>query len=132
MDPCNICYTGTHDNDTVIGWLTGGSGDSRTPEEIEQTRAAVLERVGGALDGAHVKLLKLALASPARVVIAPVQDLLGLGSAARLNTPGIAGGNWRWRLQPEMLTPGHSETIRDMVREAQRARLVSKGNDNRP
>ncbi len=131
IDRCNICYTGTHDNDTVIGWLTGSPEDLRPLDEIEQTRAAVLGRVGGGVESAHVKLLELALGSAVQTVIAPVQDLLGLDSAARLNTPGTAGGNWRWRLQPEMLTSQLCERIRDMVRETRRVSVSSRGNDNR-
>jgi len=120
LQPHNILYTGTHDNDTVRGWLNGGPGDVRSAAEIKSARKVVLKLTGGTIDTAHLDLLQLALKSPCRAVIVPMQDLLGLDSAARLNTPGTAEGNWGWRLLPDALTPESSEQIRGMLRATQR------------
>lgn len=120
----NICYTGTHDNDTTRGWFEGGSADVRSPDEVADTRKKVLAITQGSADTVHLDLLKLALKSPARVVIAPVQDLLGLGSDARFNIPGSTEGNWRWRLTPEAMSPDVYEETRNLVRETRRAALT--------
>ncbi len=120
-----ICYTGTHDNDTLQGWLEGGTDDTRSADEIRQTREKVLRITGGELTTAHTEILKLALESRACCVIAPMQDLLGLGSEARLNRPGTAQGNWRWRFQPGMLTESGQEKLREMLRQTNRAGMVA-------
>jgi 4-alpha-glucanotransferase len=87
---CNtVAYTGTHDNDTTVGWF-GGLGKSE--------RAAVERYVPGAAKQPADALIRLAWSSIADLAIAPAQDVLSLGSAARMNTPGRPVGNWRWRL----------------------------------
>jgi len=83
-----VVYTGTHDNDTTRGWASHLRG-------AEKHR--VLDHLGS-LERIHWSLLRTAVDSPARWAVAPVQDLLGLGSTARLNTPGQSGGQWTWRL----------------------------------
>lgn len=122
----NICYTGTHDNDTTRGWFDGGPGDERSGKEIRQTQDAVLALTGGTAETVHLDVFRLALRSPASVVIAPLQDLLGLGSAARLNTPGTTEGNWRWRMTPEALSPDRCEAIRSLLRDARRAPMMAR------
>lgn len=83
-----VVYTGTHDNDTLQGWFaTRGTAE----------RANILRYTGGDGKEIHWDLIRLALDSPAEIAIIPLQDVLGLGSAARMNTPGRAGGNWAWR-----------------------------------
>ncbi|MBC8069630.1 MAG: 4-alpha-glucanotransferase, partial [Deltaproteobacteria bacterium] len=89
-----VLYTGTHDNDTAQGWYDAG-GDGH--------REALREYVGGPqsqrpLEPAHRELVRMAMASVANTTIIPLQDLLGLGSEARMNTPGLADGNWGWRV----------------------------------
>jgi 4-alpha-glucanotransferase len=84
-----IVYTGTHDNDTTRSWFTGLRGAER------QRVLRHLAEPGRP----HWSLLRLAMETPAGWAIAPVQDLLGLGSEARLNTPGHAVGQWAWRLE---------------------------------
>lgn len=92
-------YTGTHDNDTTAGWF-----HSSPPEEpiARQHHEAVRERVrrylGYDADPIHWKLIQIALGSVANTAIVPVQDLLGLGSDARMNTPGTTADNWSFRL----------------------------------
>jgi len=90
-----VVYTGTHDNDTTLGWYSRLDAPSA---------ACVNLYLGSAADAMPEALIRAALGSVARLAIIPVQDLLGLGSAARLNTPGTASGNWSWRLPHGALT----------------------------
>ena len=96
-----IAYTGTHDNDTTVGWWTdrGSEGSTRSPEQIRRERAFAKEYLGTTGLEIHWDLIRAAWASPADVAIVPAQDLLGLGSSARMNLPGTASGNWGWRLK---------------------------------
>jgi 4-alpha-glucanotransferase len=100
-----VVYTGTHDNDTTVGWWSGSAGHStRSNADVERERdyARRYLRID---DGAvHWDFIRAALASVADTAIVPVQDLLGLGSEARMNQPGVATGNWRWRMRPGQLT----------------------------
>jgi 4-alpha-glucanotransferase len=120
MDENCVCYTGTHDNDTTLGWFEGGHGDTRTPGEVLAARAAVLQLTGGSPQTIHQDLVRLAFSSPARLAIAPMQDYLGLDSEARLNIPGTTQGNWRWRVLREQLTPAFCASVREMVAVAAR------------
>jgi 4-alpha-glucanotransferase len=86
--PATVAYTGTHDNDTTYGWWVTAN---------DQTRAAV-EALVGAVDGDPVwPLIRATEASVAQLAVVPAQDLLGLGSEARMNTPSVGAGNWGWR-----------------------------------
>ena len=101
-----VVYTGTHDNDTTVGWWTGEVGHStRSKTDIENEREHARRYLG--IDGreVHWDFIRAVLASVADTAIVPAQDLLGLGSEARMNRPGTIGGNWRWRLLPGQLTP---------------------------
>jgi len=111
----SVCYTGTHDNDTTLGWFHGSPDDIRSDEEIRQAREAVLEITGGTAETIHTDLIKAAFSTAARLAIAPMQDYLGLGSEARTNTPGTLGGNWRWRVLVTQLTPELCDNIAEMV-----------------
>jgi 4-alpha-glucanotransferase len=105
--PNLVVYTGTHDNDTTIGWWTGGTGHS-TRSDADLTIERDFARRYLAIDDdreVHWDVIRAALASVADTAIIPAQDLLGLGSEARMNQPGTASGNWRWRLTPGQLTP---------------------------
>jgi 4-alpha-glucanotransferase len=103
----SVVYTGTHDHDTAIGWW------SRLSErERSRTGLPGLEP--------HWELLELAYRSRARVAIVPLQDVLGLGSEARMNTPGRASGNWSWRVEEGALTLGLAERLRDACARAGR------------
>jgi 4-alpha-glucanotransferase len=113
-----VAYSGTHDNDTVMGWWTSTGGDStRTAEEIRNERAHTL-RYLGLSDGRELNwhFIRALLASVANTVIFPAQDLLGLGSQARMNQPATLGGNWLWRLQPGELTPEIAGRLRELTR----------------
>jgi len=111
----NFVYTGTHDNDTTLGWWKSAGASTR--DNVE----AALEHVGISEAAPNWKLIRLALAHPAAVSILPVQDLLGLDSSARLNHPGRSRGNWRWQMRPGMLTPRLARRLRDLTVEASRA-----------
>lgn len=110
-----VCYTGTHDNDTTVGWFRGGNNDTRTLKEVKVTRTNALHWTGGTAETIHNDMIRFAFASKAKFAIAPMQDYLGLGAEARLNIPGTTQGNWRWRLQSSQLTPGLRKTVRDMI-----------------
>ena len=112
----SVCYTGTHDNDTTIGWFKGSPNDIRGAEEIELTQISALEITGGTPETIHSDLIKAAFSTDAQLAIAPMQDYLGLGSEARLNIPGTSGGNWRWRVLVTQLSPEVCDNIADMVR----------------
>lgn len=94
----SVAYTGTHDNDTTLGWF-------RSDIQHVEHAVARLERYG-AVDAETVshQLIRFAWQSRASLAVAPLQDVLGLGSEARMNIPGTADGNWKWRFPAELLT----------------------------
>ena len=96
--PNMVVYTGTHDNDTTAGWYA-----ATTPRERRYVRAYAHST---RTDPAAVAwdLVRVAQASVAQTAVIPMQDLLRLGSTARMNVPGRPGGNWQWRFQPGELT----------------------------
>jgi 4-alpha-glucanotransferase len=118
----SVCYTGTHDNDTTIGWFRGSPGDLRSTEEIERTRAAAIALTGGSAETIHTDMIRLAFSSHSQLAIAPLQDYLGLGSEARINTPGKPGNNWRWRFEDEQLTGAILDQVAGLVTDSERAR----------
>ena len=91
----SVVYTGTHDNDTTLGWYTSLDGDTRGRVDY------LLRAAAGQMPQPMIHAL---VASVAQLAVIPMQDLLGLGSAARLNTPGTVTGNWSWRLPEGALT----------------------------
>jgi len=96
LTPDTVAYTGTHDNDTLVGWWeTGASAEERRNAEAY---------LGKAEDGIHWSFIRAVQASVASLSVVPLQDILGLGSEARMNVPSQNAGNWRWRCNPEMLT----------------------------
>lgn len=103
-----ICYAGTHDNNTLLGWLTEIS------EEDLDYAAAYLGL--NPEEGYAWGVLRGGMSSVAELFVAQIQDYLGLGSEARINTPGTAEGNWRWRLLPGELTPELAKKIAAMTR----------------
>jgi 4-alpha-glucanotransferase len=91
-----VIYTGTHDNDTTVGWFTSGAAE-------HECRSAECY-LGGSDDGIHWAFIRAAQASVADLALVPMQDVLGLGSEARMNTPSLNHGNWSWRLAPGQFT----------------------------
>lgn len=116
------CYTGTHDNDTTRGWFLGTGADTRSEPERQATRDNALRFTQGHADTIHDDAWRLALETDACLAVVPMQDLLGLGSEARMNVPGVTGGNWRWRMQPGALGKHRRLDIRAMIRAASRLR----------
>lgn len=116
-----VCYTGTHDNDTTVGWFRGSPDDIRTDQEIERTQQAALRVTGGSPETIHEDMIRAALSTDARLAIAPMQDFLGLGSEARFNIPGTSSNNWRWRVDVTQLTDGFCEHVAELVRESGRS-----------
>jgi 4-alpha-glucanotransferase len=111
----SVCYTGTHDNDTTIGWFHGSPNDIRSDDDIKLAQEAVLDITGGSPATVHTDLMRAAFSTAAFIAIAPMQDYLELGSEARLNIPGTAGGNWRWRVLDEQLSADFCHTVASLV-----------------
>ncbi len=108
-----VAYTGTHDNDTMLGWARGAAGDStRSAEDVARERRYAEAYLGASGDDLAWGAIRAVLASVADTAIIPVQDVLGLGSEARMNVPGRASGNWRWRMAPDALTSTHAAHLR--------------------
>lgn len=116
----SVCYSGTHDNDTTIGWFHGSPDDMRSPAAIADDQAAALRITGGKAETVHTDLIRAAFSTAARIAIAPMQDYLGLGSEARINTPGTSGGNWRWRVIDEQLSQDICDNIASLVTASER------------
>ena len=107
-----LAYTGTHDHDTARGWY----------ESLDPARRRLAARYGVAGPEPWWALIRLAFSSPARLAMIQAQDVLGLGSEARMNDPGRPGrrANWRWRLEPGALTPALARRLREVTGEARR------------
>jgi 4-alpha-glucanotransferase len=101
-----VVYTGTHDNDTTVGWFTSaaGEGSTRDHEQVERERRFCLEYLNSGGEEIHWDFIRALLASVADTAIIPLQDVLGLGTQARMNLPNSTSGNWAWRFNAGMLT----------------------------
>ena len=117
-----VCYTGTHDNDTTVGWFHGSPDDVRSDYEIAQSREAALRLSNGQAETIHVDLIRAAFSTKANLAVVPIQDLLGLDSEARMNEPGVAGGNWRWRLLESQLSPNFCDNVASLVTDSGRGK----------
>ena len=112
-----VAYTGTHDNNTIIGW----ADELRQTMSVRKHRHRTAEYMKALRyvhsDGRelHWDVIRSLLSSCADTTIFPVQDLLGLDARSRMNTPGTAEGNWHWRLTANQLTPDHAARLREMV-----------------
>jgi len=109
--PLSVVYTGTHDNDTTLGWYESSSS------ELQQH---VRECLGTTEEDMPWPLIKAALESVAMLAIIPLQDLLALGSEHRMNTPGSLGGNWRWQFDWDQVPDTLAERLRMLVKHAGR------------
>ena len=101
--PDSVVYTGTHDNDTTVGWWNNSAS--------EREKAWAAEYFGRMDDGIHWAFIRVAFASVATLAVIPVQDVLGLDSDCRMNIPSKPGGNWSWRLQSGVLTQDLAEKL---------------------
>jgi len=104
--PNCVVYTGTHDNDTTLGWY-----QSATEQERDKARHYTRS------DGSQInwELIRMAMLSVADQAIFPLQDFMNLGTEHRMNTPGVASGNWKWRYIPEMLENIDQHHIRYLI-----------------
>ena len=102
-----VVYIGTHDNDTLAGWLENASGED-VAFAAEYLR---LNRAEGYSEG----IIKSAMASVADTVILTMQDLLGLGSSARMNVPSTAFGNWQWRALESDFSPFLARKLKNLT-----------------
>ena len=114
-----VVYTGTHDNPTTRAWFEA------LPDQQRQNMWKYLKRPAGVSGEAAPALIELAWGSVAGLAIGPLQDLLNLGSDARMNHPGQAEGNWQWRCTAAMLTPAVWQWLRDLTLASKRALAVA-------
>ncbi|MFG0290357.1 MAG: 4-alpha-glucanotransferase [Rhodopirellula sp. JB044] len=111
----SVGYTGTHDNDTLVGWLK-----QRKPNEPDPLKTWIAEHDHVAGEPVHWQLIDAVLQSASDTAIVPMQDLLGLDNAARMNVPGKAKGNWTWRMRESAITGELIEKLRSMTERSRR------------
>jgi len=118
----SVAYTGTHDNDTVLGLFRSeaGEGTTRTPEMVEAERRTILNYTK--TDGSELNwdYIDHVWKSKSRLAICPLQDVLGLGSESRMNTPGQSGEFWNWRFTWDQLTQAMEARLRKITAESGR------------
>ncbi len=109
-----VAYTGTHDNDTVVGWWMSsvGAGSTRTVADVEKEMEYAKRYLN--TDGREINwvLIRTLMASVSDTVLYPLQDVLGVGSEGRMNLPGTSSGNWRWRFRARALTAGDGARLK--------------------
>ncbi|MCA9049480.1 MAG: 4-alpha-glucanotransferase [Planctomycetaceae bacterium] len=112
----SVAYTGTHDNDTIMSWYGAMSKDGWAGELLRHyvSQDSVTP---------HLDLIRSVMHSASHTVVVPVQDLLGLGAEARMNTPGEPKGNWVWRCPEGMYTDSVADVLRSMTAESHRIQL---------
>ena len=111
--PNSVAYTGTHDNDTLKGWIENApQGEVKRALDYAHTSKSDFEN--------NWKLIQVLLDSPSNTAIIPMQDVLGLGSEARMNTPGTISGNWAWKIKPEQLNLEIAQRLRQISASARR------------
>jgi 4-alpha-glucanotransferase len=103
----SVVYTGTHDNNTTLGWYQELSDDQRK---------AVCHYLGDSSEPMPGLLVRTALASVARLAVIPMQDMIGLDSSHRMNIPGVTEGNWSWRFEWDQVQPDHRQCLQDWIR----------------
>lgn len=117
-----IVYTGTHDNDTTMGWFwrEPGINNTETAETIQTERMKVRACAGKDGSQVHWDLIALAASLKPHTAMYPLQDVLGLDTRARMNVPGRMDGNWTWRFRAPDLAPADLQRLRDITEEAGR------------
>ena len=108
--PNCVVYTGTHDNDTTMGWFLS---ERVTDDDRNRIKCAANRQMHDT-SPIHHDMTYLALSSISNLAILPLQDIFGFGSDCRMNTPGVPEGNWRWRCAPEFLTKEHAARLREL------------------
>jgi 4-alpha-glucanotransferase len=120
IDEDRVCYTGTHDNDTTLSWFEGGV-EHEEDAAVHERQQRVLALTGTGRETVALDMVRMAMHCPARMAVVPMQDCLGLPTAARFNIPGTTDGNWRWRLQTHQFDQALCDTLRAIVEQANRA-----------
>jgi 4-alpha-glucanotransferase len=110
--PNSVAYTGTHDNDTIVGWFKSLT---------QRQRVAARTYLGDDRNEINWLAIRELYRSPANLAIVPMQDVLGLGSRARMNVPGTPKGNWRWRLRGRELEEAPAQRLAELARTYQRS-----------
>lgn len=112
-----VAYTGTHDNDTTVGWWhsQAGAGSTRDEDEITREHDYCLKYLNTEGSEIHWDFIRAVWASVADTAIAPLQDLLGIGTEGRMNLPASDSGNWFWRFAERELTPEIVERLRELT-----------------
>ncbi|HLF17999.1 MAG TPA: 4-alpha-glucanotransferase [Candidatus Omnitrophota bacterium] len=113
-NPNCVVYTGTHDNNTTVGWFKHGINEWERKNLHEYLKSDL------SVTDIHWKLISLAMHSKANWAIFPMQDVLGLDEHARMNTPGTTKGNWVWRLKEKQLTPELAKNLANLSTASQR------------
>jgi 4-alpha-glucanotransferase len=103
--PNFLVCTGTHDNDTTLGWLTSA----------KRKEKKMIQKYLGDPEKALQNAIEMVWASTAKMAIVPLQDILGLGSEARMNISGTASGNWNWRFEWKQLLPQHTKNLKELT-----------------
>lgn len=107
QNPFCVCYTGTHDNDTSLGWYETLSQECKD-KVLRYTNNSDKNRLS-------LDFIRLAEGSIAAYAVFPLQDVLGLGSAGRMNIPGVPSGNWSWRYRKDSLLPSLAKELKDIT-----------------
>ena len=112
-----VAYTGTHDNDTTVGWWNSqaGSGSTRDATEIGREREFCMKYLGTDGDEIHWDFVRAIWSSVARTSIAPLQDLFGLGTEGRMNLPASTSGNWHWRFDDGAITEEIAARLKELT-----------------
>ena len=111
-----VAYTGTHDNDTTVGWFNSvaGEGSTRNAKQIKCEREFCMKYLKTDGREIHWDFIRALFGSVANTAIVPMQDVLGLGTEARMNLPNSTSGNWLWRFRADALTDELAERLKDV------------------
>lgn len=114
----SVAYTGTHDNDTTVGWFNSqsGKGSTRDDSQIGKEREFCLKYLNSDGEEINWDFIRAVWASVADTAITPMQDVLGLGNRARMNLPASDSGNWSWRFKNGDLTKEIAERLRELTK----------------
>lgn len=110
-------YTGTHDNDTTVGWWLSQAGDGSTRDaaKISREREYCLEYLGSNGEQIHWDFIRAVWASAANTAITPMQDILGIGTEARMNLPGSTDDNWKWRMNKNAISEEITKRLKKLT-----------------
>ena len=113
-----MVYTATHDHNTTVGWFTAepGTQTTQSPGEVRAERELAMRYCHSDGREIHWDFIRAALSSVAAGALFPVQDVLGLGTQARMNRPGQASGNWEWRFTWDQLTADLGARLSELTR----------------